>query len=169
MNLHISFFKLKRIFSVLFNSNLATVMWLFGAICRHKSLIWVIMVVLSYSWLETFPSILLSSRVIGSEYIESRWSCIWSYDYLLRHISRLCLHWNVALWLSSAHWMGKLSEPCLVFHILVSLLMCGIPGLAVTQIQLCTLNKATRNGKATQKELGLWEISVQWIISLGPL
>lgn len=54
------------------------------------------MVVLSYSWLETFPSILLSSRVIRSQYIESRWSCIWSCDYLLRHISGLCLHWNVA-------------------------------------------------------------------------
>lgn len=52
-----------------------------------------------------------------------------------------------------------------VFHILVSLPVCGIPEVAVTQTQW---NTATRNGKATQKDLGPWEISVQWIISLGP-
>lgn len=59
-------------------------------------------------------------------------------------------------------WVGH------VFHILVSLPVCGIPEVAVTQTQLCRWNTATRNSKATQKDLGPWEISVQWIIFLGP-
>lgn len=80
-----------------------------------------IMVVLSYSWLEIFPSILLSSRVIRSKYIESRWSCIWSYDTSL---GSDCIEMWPSDCLQHTEWESWVSH---VFHILVSLPVCGIP------------------------------------------